>query len=148
MFYLGQVHYTPLSWGRGNQWRYRGSTWRRLPSCCSCKSLLQPSLALGLVSRTRLFFFFFNQEYGESQRKTINILSQTKVADGRLLRLTHASDACNCNMTFSLFLPPAAETHTVSTRIPIILWLQNLKEKWGEFLTFRCLYIFPCNSAF
>lgn len=41
---------------------------------------------------------------------------------GRQLRFTHASDACNCTMTFAAYLPPQAET----SRVPVFYWLSGL----------------------
>jgi len=41
---------------------------------------------------------------------------------GYLNRYTHASAACNCEMTFSVYLPPQSE----STKVPVLYWLSGL----------------------
>lgn len=41
---------------------------------------------------------------------------------GRLNRYEHESDSCNCTMTFSVYLPPKAETENV----PVVYWLSGL----------------------
>jgi S-formylglutathione hydrolase len=41
---------------------------------------------------------------------------------GYLNRYTHHSEACQCEMTFSVYLPPAAENETV----PTLYWLSGL----------------------
>jgi len=37
-------------------------------------------------------------------------------------RYSHASSACHCDMTFSLYLPPLADTR----RVPVVYWLSGL----------------------
>ncbi|WP_348761610.1 S-formylglutathione hydrolase [uncultured Salinisphaera sp.] len=37
-------------------------------------------------------------------------------------RYTHASTACGCDMTFSLYLPPTADTE----KVPVVYWLSGL----------------------
>ena len=41
---------------------------------------------------------------------------------GWLNRYSHASDSCNCEMTFSVYLPPQA----VSGKVPAVYWLSGL----------------------
>ena len=41
---------------------------------------------------------------------------------GRQLRFTHASQALDCSMNFSVYLPPAAE----AGRVPVLYWLSGL----------------------
>ncbi len=49
-------------------------------------------------------------------------LSEQRLHGGRQIRYQHASAACNCDMIFSVFLPPAAETGPV----PVLYWLSGL----------------------
>ena len=58
-------------------------------------------------------------------------LSDVKCFGGRQLRLTHASDACNCDMTFAIYLPPAAE----NGRVPVLYWLSGLTCTDENFVT-------------
>ncbi|MBU2533476.1 MAG: S-formylglutathione hydrolase, partial [Alphaproteobacteria bacterium] len=53
---------------------------------------------------------------------TLQILSDTCCFGGRQLRLSHASEACHCDMIFSAFLPTEAETGPV----PTLIWLSGL----------------------
>mgnify|MGYP002880066075 CR=1 FL=1 len=50
------------------------------------------------------------------------VKSTAKLAGGLLHRMTHASAACNCEMTFATYLPPQAETKPV----PVLYWLSGL----------------------
>lgn len=52
----------------------------------------------------------------------MEILSEPRCFDGRQLRIRHRSEACDCAMTFSLFLPPAVAAGAV----PAIYWLSGL----------------------
>ena len=45
-----------------------------------------------------------------------------KESGGFLNRYTHASSSCNCTMTFSVYLPPAAE----QGEVPALYWLSGL----------------------
>lgn len=49
-------------------------------------------------------------------------IEQVKEFDGWLKRFTHQSESCNCEMTFSVYLPPAAETQ----KVPVVYWLSGL----------------------
>jgi S-formylglutathione hydrolase len=49
-------------------------------------------------------------------------VSENKCFGGRQLRYSHLSDACNCDMTFAIFLPPQAE----AGRVPVLYWLSGL----------------------
>jgi len=53
---------------------------------------------------------------------TLKLLSENKCFGGRQLRYQHQSAACKCMMTFSLYLPPAAEDDPV----PLLYWLSGL----------------------
>ena len=48
--------------------------------------------------------------------------SSVRVFGGTLQRLTHASSACKCDMTFAVYLPPQADT----TPVPVMYWLSGL----------------------
>ena len=52
----------------------------------------------------------------------MEILSRTITFSGELLRVQHRSDVCQCDMTFSIFLPPAMEDGPV----PVLYWLSGL----------------------
>ncbi len=49
-------------------------------------------------------------------------LSENKCFGGRQLRFQHHSEACNCEMTFAAYLPPAAE----KADVPVLFWLSGL----------------------
>jgi len=49
-------------------------------------------------------------------------IEQIKEFGGWLNRYQHASDSCDCEMTFSVYLPPQAE----SERVPAVYWLSGL----------------------
>jgi S-formylglutathione hydrolase len=49
-------------------------------------------------------------------------ISTTACFGGEIRRLTHRSDACDCAMTFGVFLPPQARKGPV----PALLWLSGL----------------------
>ena len=48
--------------------------------------------------------------------------STVKLFGGTLSRWTHISSACKCEMTFAIYLPPAADTR----KVPVIYWLSGL----------------------
>lgn len=50
------------------------------------------------------------------------LISRTKTFDGWLERFQHASQTCNCTMTFSVYLPPQAQHGPV----PAVYWLSGL----------------------
>nr|WP_321323709.1 S-formylglutathione hydrolase [Thiomicrorhabdus sp.] len=52
----------------------------------------------------------------------IKQIESIKEFGGFLNRYTHYSDTCKCNMTFSVYLPPQAETKAV----PALYWLSGL----------------------
>ncbi len=52
----------------------------------------------------------------------MNVIAQNKLFGGSLQRITHASDACACDMTFAIFLPPQADDGPV----PVLYWLSGL----------------------
>ncbi len=49
-------------------------------------------------------------------------LEKIKEFDGWLMRYSHNSDCCHCEMTFSIYLPPLANEKPV----PVIYWLSGL----------------------
>ena len=49
-------------------------------------------------------------------------IESIKEFGGWLNRYSHASDSCNCEMTFSVYLPPQAETG----KVPAVYWLSGL----------------------
>jgi len=52
----------------------------------------------------------------------MQLVSRTATFGGEIRRLTHRSEACNCDMTFGIFLPPQAQKGPV----PALLWLSGL----------------------
>jgi S-formylglutathione hydrolase len=54
-----------------------------------------------------------------------------KSFDGQQLRFRHMSDALNCEMTFSIYLPPQAEQYSV----PALYWLSGLTCTDENFMT-------------
>lgn len=52
----------------------------------------------------------------------LQLVSKVKTFGGWLNTYTHLSEACNCKMTFSVFLPPQAETE----KVPVLYWLSGL----------------------
>lgn len=53
---------------------------------------------------------------------SIEIISENRCFDGRQLKLKHRSKVLDCDMTFSVFLPPQAR----SEEVPVIYWLSGL----------------------
>jgi len=49
-------------------------------------------------------------------------IDSIKEFGGQLQRYQHPSSSCNCEMTFSIYLPPLAETQSV----PVVYWLSGL----------------------
>jgi S-formylglutathione hydrolase len=49
-------------------------------------------------------------------------IESIKESGGYLNRYTHASSSCNCEMTFSVYLPPQAS----SEKVPALYWLSGL----------------------
>ncbi len=52
----------------------------------------------------------------------MELISRTATFGGEIRRLKHRSEACNCDMTFGVFLPPQAR----KARVPALLWLSGL----------------------
>jgi S-formylglutathione hydrolase len=53
----------------------------------------------------------------------MEVVSESKSHGGRQLVVKHASMACACDMTFSIFLPPQAEA---GSRLPVVWFLSGL----------------------
>lgn len=53
---------------------------------------------------------------------TMQRIESTKEFGGYLNRYTHDSEVCDCTMTFSVYLPPQAETG----KVPALYWLSGL----------------------
>lgn len=49
-------------------------------------------------------------------------LSTTRSFDGEIRRIRHRSEACDCDMTFSAYLPPQA----AKRKVPVLYWLSGL----------------------
>ena len=52
----------------------------------------------------------------------MNQIESIKEFGGWLNRYEHQSASCNCTMTFSVYLPPLAETE----KVPVVYWLSGL----------------------
>ncbi|HEY9036298.1 MAG TPA: S-formylglutathione hydrolase [Pseudomonadales bacterium] len=52
----------------------------------------------------------------------MEIIEDVRCFDGRQLRIKHHSNACACDMVFSLYLPPQA----AHTPVPVLWWLSGL----------------------
>ncbi len=52
----------------------------------------------------------------------MQLISESKSFNGWLKRYQHSSTTTNCDMTFSIYLPPQAETQAV----PVLYWLSGL----------------------
>jgi S-formylglutathione hydrolase len=52
----------------------------------------------------------------------MEVIASNKVFGGTLQRVKHASDACACDMTFGIYLPPQAAEGPV----PVLYWLSGL----------------------
>jgi S-formylglutathione hydrolase len=61
----------------------------------------------------------------------MKILEDILCFGGRQLRIQHQSECCQCDMVFSLFLPPAAEHESV----PLVWWLSGLTCNDQNFVT-------------
>jgi S-formylglutathione hydrolase len=68
---------------------------------------------------------------------TLELLNQTKVANGQHSQYQHQSDVLHCAMRFAIFLPPNAST---LTPVPVLYWLsgltctdENFMQKAGAF---------------
>lgn len=61
----------------------------------------------------------------------MKILEDIRCFDGRQLRVQHASSSCQCDMIFSLFLPPQAAKQNV----PVVWWLSGLTCTDQNFVT-------------
>lgn len=61
----------------------------------------------------------------------MKILEDIRCFDGRQLRVQHASSSCQCDMIFSLFLPPQA----AKRKVPVVWWLSGLTCTDQNFVT-------------
>ncbi len=52
----------------------------------------------------------------------MEVISTTATFGGEIRRVRHHSEACNCDMTFGIFLPPQASQKPV----PVLYWLSGL----------------------
>lgn len=58
-------------------------------------------------------------------------IGENRCFDGRQLRYRHASQVLDCDMVFSVYLPPAAAT----ARVPVMYWLSGLTCTDENFVT-------------
>lgn len=52
----------------------------------------------------------------------LKLLNESKIFSGQQLRYQHRSRSCNCDMTFSIFLPSCAN----DKKVPVLYWLSGL----------------------
>jgi len=86
----------------------------------------------------------------------MEIKSSSKVANGILLRISHASSSTNCQMTFAIFLPEVAYQTTAPGSFPVLFYLsgltctdENACQKLGAFLSLAqhgMAMVFPDTS--
>ncbi|SDJ94291.1 S-formylglutathione hydrolase [Microbulbifer yueqingensis] len=57
---------------------------------------------------------------------SLELLSSTKVFDGRQQQYRHYSDTLDCDMRFSVFLPPLSDRMEKGQRFPVLYWLSGL----------------------
>lgn len=57
-----------------------------------------------------------------SEKASLNELASVKEFGGWLKRYQHPSEQCQCDMTFSIYLPPQAATQ----KVPVVYWLSGL----------------------
>ena len=62
-------------------------------------------------------------------------LSDVLCFSGRQQRYQHASSSLNCDMHFSVFLPPQAENGRSSGKVPVLFWLSGLTCTDENFVT-------------
>jgi S-formylglutathione hydrolase len=55
---------------------------------------------------------------------TVKLQAQVKLFNGEVQRYTHHSDVLNCEMTFSVYMPPAALLE--NKKVPVLFWLSGL----------------------
>ena len=70
-------------------------------------------------------------------------LANNKSFGGQQKRFEHASTSCNCTMTFSIYLPPQAET----TKVPLVYWLSGLTCTDENFVTKAGAQAFASNHG-
>ena len=63
--------------------------------------------------------------------RNLKQLSASKIFDGHQLQFSHRSDVLDCDMQFSIFLPPQAEVGPV----PVLFWLSGLTCTDQSFVT-------------
>jgi S-formylglutathione hydrolase len=61
----------------------------------------------------------------------VELLSEIRSFGGRQLQYKHTSVSLNCDMQFSIFLPPQAESH----KVPVLYWLSGLTCDDQNFVT-------------
>lgn len=62
---------------------------------------------------------------------SLNEIGNNKSFGGQQKRYEHHSDCCNCNMTFSIYLPKEAE----AGKVPVLYWLSGLTCTDENFVT-------------
>ncbi len=62
---------------------------------------------------------------------TLEQIGENKSFGGRQLRFTHVSQACDCDMTFAIYLPPQAG----DGQVPVLYWLSGLTCTDENFVT-------------
>jgi S-formylglutathione hydrolase len=61
----------------------------------------------------------------------MKLIGENRCFGGRQLRYSHSSGVLGCDMTFSIFLPPQAETG----KVPVVYWLSGLTCTDENFVT-------------
>jgi S-formylglutathione hydrolase len=61
----------------------------------------------------------------------IETKASNRCFDGDQIQFSHKSDACSCEMTASIFMPPQAKTQ----KVPVLWWLSGLTCTDQNFVT-------------
>ncbi len=70
-------------------------------------------------------------EMGNSWMTSVDIKSRNVCFGGEQIQFSHASDACQCEMTASIYLPPQA----AQAKVPVLWWLSGLTCTDQNFVT-------------
>ncbi len=62
-------------------------------------------------------------------------IGANKCFGGQQLRFSHASEVLDCDMSFSIYLPPQVEAGGVAQQVPLVYWLSGLTCTDENFVT-------------
>ena len=61
-----------------------------------------------------------------SNTEVLNLIADTKTFGGQLKTYTHPSSSCQCEMRFSIYLPPQVDAQQTEGNAPVLYWLSGL----------------------